>query len=153
MPVKELLESLKKDKEALLDAFRQLQFLSQRQREVVGKADVSCVDAFIKDKAESMAVIGRISGQIKKKVGQIRTEGAAGEKSSVEKFAVELDRECQAVIKKIVAIESSDRDFILNARNSLSLEIKDVDETKGKLKNIRKGYIALDCLNYFDKQG
>ena len=93
MSVKELLGSLKKDKDALLDAFNQLHFLSQRQREVVGQGDADCVNLFLKDKTESMEVISKISAGIKKKVKQIKAEGAASDKSYAEKFALDLDKE------------------------------------------------------------
>lgn len=153
MPIKELLESLEKDKEALLDAFNQLHFLSQRQREVVAQADAECVGLFIKDKAESVAVINKISSEIKKKVKQISAEGTASDKTLAEKFAMNLNKECQNSINKIASIESADKDFINKVKDSLSKELKDVDETRGKLKNIKKGYTSTDGLSYFDKQG
>jgi hypothetical protein len=153
VPVKELLESLKKDKEALLDAFNQLHFLSQRQREVVAHGDADCIDLFIKDKAESLGIIDKISLQIKKKVKQIRVEGAASDKSSAEKFALSLDKECQGIISKIAGIESADKDFINKTRELLGKEMKDVDDVKGNLRSIKKGYTSADSLSHFDKQG
>lgn len=153
MPVKELLGSLKKDKEALLDAFNQLHFLSQRQREVVGKGDADCIDLFIKGKTESLAIIDKISSQIKKKVSQIRSEGGDSDRSNVEKFASALDKECQGIISKIAGIEDADKEFIHKTRELLAKELKDVSGVKGSLKSIKRGYSSTDGLGYFDKQG
>jgi hypothetical protein len=153
VPVKELLESLKKDKEALLDAFNQLHFLSQRQREIVVHGDTDCIELFIKGKTESLGIIDKISSQIKKKVKQIKTEGASGDRSNAEKFASHLDKECKDIIAKIASIETADKDFINKAKEFLGKELKDVDDVKGNLKSLKRGYTSTDGLSYFDKRG
>jgi hypothetical protein len=151
--VKELLESLKRDRAALLDAFSQLHFLSQRQKEVVAQGDSACINLYTKEKSQSMEIISKISIDIKKKANKINEEGASGDKSYAATFIANLDKDCQGIIAKIVGIESSDKDFISKFRECLGREARDVEDAKEKLKGLKKGYTETSTISLFDKRG
>jgi hypothetical protein len=152
LSLKSVFDSLEKDKVALLDAFEQLFFLSKRQREIVMRDAAKDINDLVKDKTNSIDIINKIKVDIQKKIAQIKAKGTISDKEGGEKFILELEKKCKNIITKIMELEAEDKDFISKTRDSLLKEIKDVDLTRGKLKDIKGAYSSRGG-SFFDKEG
>jgi hypothetical protein len=150
--LKEILVSLGKDKDSLLDFLRQLHSLSGAQRGFVEGASAEAIEKYTREKGEKLNALNRISDEMQRKIKQIQAEGDISDKEAADKFIFHVKNEYQSIVQDIIDIESKDKVTIAKMKDAIGLQINEIEKVRGKLKNLKGSYASNGESALFDKE-